>query len=105
VKSYRYALTVHESKLTVGGWFSIAGEKVAGYVAQWTKRDFICGDVNGDGEIEVGDVVVLIDYLYRDGDPPDPFLSGDATCDQDVSVDDVVYLISYLFRNGPAPEC
>jgi hypothetical protein len=49
--------------------------------------------------------VVFIDYLYRDGDPPEPFLSGDATCDGDVTVDDVVYLISYLFRNGPAPEC
>jgi hypothetical protein len=66
---------------------------------------FARGDANMDGEIEVGDVVVLIDYLYRDGDPPDPFLSGDATCDGDVNVDDVVYLISYLFRNGPAPEC
>lgn len=73
--------------------------------ATWMVINGIHGDANGDGEIEVGDVVVLIDYLYRDGDPPDPFLSGDATCDGDVSVDDVVYLISYLFRNGPPPEC
>jgi hypothetical protein len=73
----------------------------------WTLTTIpvIHGDANGDGEIEVGDVVVLIDYLYREGDPPDPFLSGDATCDGDVSVDDVVYLISYLFREGPPPEC
>jgi hypothetical protein len=65
----------------------------------------IYGDSNGDGEIEVGDVVILISYLFRNGLPPNPFLAGDATCDGDVSVDDVVYLISYLFRNGPPPEC
>jgi hypothetical protein len=82
-----------------------------GVFSEWSEPltvdifEFFYGDANGDGEIEVGDVVVLIDYLYRDGDPPDPFLSGDATCDEEVDVEDVVYLISYLFRNGPPPEC
>jgi hypothetical protein len=63
------------------------------------------GDANGDGEIEIGDVVVLIGYLFRNGPAPDPLEVGDATCDGEVSVDDVVYLISYLFRNGPPPGC
>lgn len=63
------------------------------------------GDANGDGEIEIGDVVVLISYLFRNGPAPDPLEAGDATCAGEVSVDDVVYLISYLFRNGPLPGC
>jgi hypothetical protein len=63
------------------------------------------GDANRDGEIEVGDVVFLINYLFKEDSPPDPLLAGDATCEGDVNVDDVVYLISYLFRNGLPPQC
>ena len=33
---------------------------------------FICGDINDDGIINVGDVVYLVSYLYRGGDPPNP---------------------------------
>ncbi len=32
--------------------------------------EFIRGDCNSDGMIDVGDVVYLINYLYRGGDPP-----------------------------------
>jgi len=68
---------------------------------------YLVGDVNGDGVIELGDVVYLINYLYRDGDPPNPPEAGDCNCDEIVELGDVVYLINYLYRDGPAPltEC
>jgi hypothetical protein len=63
------------------------------------------GDVNADGIINIGDVVHLINYLYREGPaPPAPHV-GDANCDQVVDVGDVVFLINYLFRGGPPPSC
>jgi non-lysosomal glucosylceramidase len=61
------------------------------------------GDANGDGSINVGDVVYLISYLYQSGMPPDPPEAGDVNCDGVIDVGDVVYLINYLFRSGPAP--
>ena len=64
-----------------------------------------CGDANGDGVIDVGDVVYLINYLYKNGPAPNPVLIGDANCDGIVDVGDVVYLINYLFKNGPEPCC
>jgi hypothetical protein len=64
---------------------------------------YITGDANANGDIEVGDVVRLITYLFRNGSPPTPLEAGDVTCDGEVTVDDVVYLIRYLFRNGPPP--
>jgi|GEM_PF-1847625 len=63
------------------------------------------GDVNGDGLIDVGDIVSLVDYLYKNGDAPDPVEIADVNCDGVVNVDDVVYLVSYLYKGGPAPDC
>ncbi len=63
------------------------------------------GDANGDGVTDLGDVVYLINYIYRDGSPPDPLAAGDVNCDGIVNLGDVVYLINYLFKNGPPPSC
>jgi hypothetical protein len=71
------------------------------YNAPWYKT----GDANGDWNVDVGDVVYLINYLYKGGVSPEPVESGDATCEGFVDVGDVVYLINYLFKGGPAPAC
>jgi hypothetical protein len=66
---------------------------------------FVRGDCNGNGTVEAGDVVYLINYLFKNGPPPDPLEAGDANCDSLVEPSDVVYLINYLFREGPPPGC
>ena len=69
-------------------------------ISQFTR-----GDCNGDGIIDLGDVVYLINYLYKGGLPPEPLEAGDANCDGVVDLGDVVYLINYLFKGGPPPSC
>lgn len=69
----------------------------------WHFITFIRGDVRGDGTLDIGDVVMLLNYLYKDGSTPDPLSSGDVNCDYTVDVGDVVYLINYLFKSGLAP--
>lgn len=63
------------------------------------------GDADGNGTIDVADVVFLINYLYAGGPPPDPLLAGDPSCDGIVDVADVIFLINYLFKAGPEPSC
>jgi len=63
----------------------------------------IRGDANGDGQINGGDVVYLMVYLYRVGPPPPTLINGDANGDGMVNIADMVYLINYLFRDGPPP--
>jgi hypothetical protein len=63
------------------------------------------GDANSDGSVAAGDIVYMLNYLFRGGDPPCPMESGDANCDGSVGPGDVVYLINYLYRNGPPPGC
>lgn len=74
-----------------------------------TKVTTLCvvirGDPNGDGIINVGDVVYLARYLYRNGPNPDPPWVGDCNCDHIVDVGDIVHLVSYLYRSGPPPDC
>lgn len=65
--------------------------------------EFICGDCNDDGTVDVGDVVYLVNYLYKNGSAPDPVEAGDANGDETVDVGDVVYLINYLYKAGPTP--
>jgi len=67
-------------------------------------RTLTCGDANNDGIVNVGDVVYLINYLYKNGPTPLPTTcAGDCTGDGIVNVGDVVYLINYLFKGGPTP--
>ncbi len=68
------------------------------------QPSYVPGDASGDGQVEAGDLVYLINYLFRNGPPPDPLAAGDPNADCVVEGSDVVYLVNYLFRNGPAPE-
>jgi hypothetical protein len=74
------------------------------HVSPWDYR----GDVNipyGDGTVDAADVVFLINYLFRGGDPPVPYIEGDTNCDGTVSPGDVVSLINYLYKGWPPPRC
>jgi hypothetical protein len=72
---------------------------------QVLASEYLPGDVTGDGLIDLGDVVLLINYLYKSGIGPDPLEAGDVNCDATVDLGDVVYLVNYLFKNGPPPGC
>jgi len=61
------------------------------------------GDLTGDCIIDLGDVVYLTNYLYRNGFPPDPLESGDTNCDGVVDLGDRVKLGNYMYRGGSPP--
>jgi hypothetical protein len=67
------------------------------------KSEILPGDVSGDGNVDLVDVVYLINYLLMNGPPPDPLWVGDVNCDSDIGLVDVVYLINYIFKGGPPP--
>jgi hypothetical protein len=82
---------------------SIIGDRLYAYVR--IPGPFLAGNANGDGLVDVGDVIYLINYLFVGGPAPNPLESGDANCDGLVDIVDVVYLINYLFVGGPPPLC
>jgi hypothetical protein len=67
--------------------------------------EYITGDVDGDGEVFIPDVVYLINYLFRNDPAPYPVVeAADVNCDEDIGITDVVYFINYLLKHGP-PLC
>ncbi len=64
-----------------------------------------CADLNGDGVIDIFDVVKLINYAFRGAAGPDPLWKADLDGDGIINVVDVVHIINYAFRGGPLPTC
>jgi hypothetical protein len=71
--------------------------------AVMTTLPYLCGDVNRDGGVDIGDVLYLINYLFLEGPAPIPQAAGDATHDFLINIADAVYIINYLFLEGPPP--
>jgi len=67
------------------------------------EEEYVCGDADGSGSVDIDDAVYLINYIFAEGPPPEPFASGDADCSGEVDIDDVVYLIGYIFSGGFDP--
>jgi len=65
----------------------------------------LVGDLDGNGSINVGDVIFLVDYLFFDGPAPDPEALGDLDCNGSVNVADLTFLVDYMFFGGPPPDC
>ena len=69
-----------------------------------SPAEFVLGDANYSGEINLGDAVYIINYVFRDGPAPAPYASGDANSDGQANIGDAVFLINYIFRDGPPPQ-
>jgi len=68
------------------------------------QEGFYRGDINKDGWLTVGDVVYMINYLFKGGPAPKEFESqADVNCDDVASVSDVVLMMGFLFKFGSAP--
>ncbi len=64
------------------------------------------GDANFSGQINVGDVTYLVDYLFLSGPLPIPVSeAGDVNCDTRINVSDLTSLVAYLFKEGSPPPC
>ncbi|MCA8960800.1 MAG: hypothetical protein KDC38_09815 [Planctomycetes bacterium] len=64
---------------------------------------FIRGDANGDGTLDVADVISMLSFLFQGGELLVCETALDGNDSGDVNVADAIYLLSFLFTGGPPP--
>jgi len=63
------------------------------------------GDANGDGKIDLSDVITLAKYYFGiPGFELRPKEAGDVNCDNKVNLGDAIYLSNYKLK-GDSPPC
>jgi len=61
------------------------------------------GDANGDGIINLSDIIYLVNYVFKGGPAPDPLCVGNANNNGSVDLADIIYLVNFVFKGGPVP--
>ena len=61
-------------------------------------------DANKDTKRNLGDVIFLVNYLFKGGVPPVPKARGDVNADCKVNLADIIFLVNFLFKGGPQPQ-
>lgn len=64
---------------------------------------FVRGDCNNDGDLELGDAVTSLAYLFTSGEVPGCIEACDFSGDSIIAIDDSISTLNYLFIGGPPP--
>jgi hypothetical protein len=82
--------------LGVGFWYGAA----AGGGCPMT----IFGDVDLGGTVTSGDIIYLVNFVFKGGPLPQPCeAAGDVDCGGSVTSGDIIYLVNFVFKGGPPP--
>jgi len=65
----------------------------------------VCGDIDGNGNINIQDIGYLIRYVYKAGPPPPNPQDADIDGSGAVNILDITRLLNFLYRGGPQPTC
>ena len=64
----------------------------------------LTGDLNDNGIISAPDLIMLVQFIYNNGNTPLPCAAiGDVNCTGNVTSSDAMILVNYLFKSGPPP--
>ncbi len=63
------------------------------------------GDYNGDGHVNISDIVAMVTYIFGGIFPPDCLAEIDANGSGNLNIADAVYLVNFIFAGGTAPVC
>ena len=74
-------------------------------VGSLTLQPAAMGDANGDGEANLTDITLLVNYVFLNGPPPAYPYAADAYCDGNgtLNLTDITRLVNFVFRSGPEP--
>jgi PKD repeat protein len=65
---------------------------------------YVPGDASGDGTVDGGDLVYLLNYLFARGPLPPVPNAADPNADCVIDSGDLIYILNYLYAKGPVPK-
>lgn len=73
----------------------------------WTPeiRNYLCGDVTGDGSIDIGDLTELVDHLFINFPPLSVTEAGNVDSQEGIDIADLTLLVAHLFSQTPLTRC
>jgi len=87
-------------------WWKVAATDRAALTTQSAPRNFwtwLSGDLNNDHAVDISDVIIMVDFMFNDGNDIQPHLRGDVDGNCALDIADLVYLVEFAFSDGPAP--
>lgn len=99
--------------LDFGAFFLVGGCTGDGFYLSSivSDHDFVRGDVNQDGQVDLADAILSLSHLFVPGTaPPACADANDANDDGAFDISDPIFLLSHLFQLGappsaPFPDC
>ena len=78
------------------------------YEATWIpdpvpEPEFLRGDCNGDGWVDLSDAVCILNWLFAGEKAPECAAATNTNGDEAASISDASYVLNFLFAGGPAP--
>lgn len=67
------------------------------------EGEFLRGDSNDDGELDISDPVYTLNFLFLGSTTPACEDAADANDDGEMDLSDAIWMLSFLFQGGPAP--
>jgi len=77
-------------------------EEVYDRVFAWLNDEgpaYIPGDLDGDEAVNPVDMVFMVNYVYKDSDPPPILNAADVNADCQINPVDIVYLVNYVYKS------
>ena len=64
---------------------------------------FIRMDADGSGAVNLTDAIGILDYLFREGEPPACLDAADGNDSGALDITDAIFILEHLFLGGAAP--
>ena len=73
-------------------------------VSSLIGQEFVRGEANGDGMVDLADAVFILNAIFAPGSPlPSCDDAADANDSGEITISDPVYILLYLYCDGPPP--
>jgi len=64
---------------------------------------YVCGDADGNKRVDFTDAVFIVNFIFANGNVPDPVEAADVDCNLRLDIGDAVFLVNYFFNNLVPP--